>query len=255
MIRNFFIMNSNGLLLFSDEINTKFQAELMSGFISAIYSFMQHTIFTNDLDNIEVGGLRFVFEIHEIGEENSDLIFTILCDSTDNMAYIKPKLEETKWKFLELFYSQAKHWESGNRAIFDAFKPIEREIIGRESIILDKETEANLLKNFHKLIQISEYLIGAALLTQKGHVVLSFIDNTFLGNILHTLEGRFYAGFTKIQTIITKEADGILVLIGCSEHTEIISALLFNKECPIGTALVLGEQFSNSIKEILERPK
>ena len=63
MIRNFFIMNSNGLIVFSDQYASTFEVDLMSGFISALYNFMQQTIFTNELDNIEVGGLRFIFGI------------------------------------------------------------------------------------------------------------------------------------------------------------------------------------------------
>ena len=68
MIRNFFIMNSNGLIIFSDQYASTFEVDLMSGFISALYNFMQQTIFTNELDNIEVGGLRFIFEIQEMGK-------------------------------------------------------------------------------------------------------------------------------------------------------------------------------------------
>jgi len=242
-------MNSNGLVLYSDQYVNSFQVDLMSGFISAIYSFMSQTIFTNELDFIEVGGLRFVFDIHEIGENHSDLIFVILCDRTENNAYIKPKLEELKWKFLELYYAKIKNWTTGDRDLFDGFKSIEQEIINRRSIILDANTETALLKNFQKMYQISGFIIGAALLTQTGHVLISFIDNKLLEGILRTLEARFHAGFTQIQSMLTQEPEGILVLIG---NKDTLTAVLFQNSCPLGTALILGENFAKELNQVLD---
>lgn len=250
MIRTFFVMNSHGAILYSDEYENTFQIDLMSGFLSAIYSFMQNAIYTNELDTLEVGGLRFIFDIQEMEEDKADLIFVILCDRTDNIAFIKPKLTQCKWKFLELFYNEIKVWETIERELFDKYQPIEREIIQQMPLKLNQETELLLLKSFHKLLDASEFIIGAALLTQSGHVLFSFLDNKFLQNVLKTMEGRFHSGYTKIQTIMSKEPDGILVMIG---KDEFVCGVLFQQTCPLGTALIMGEQFTNSLNEIIQK--
>ncbi len=163
-----------------------------------------------------------------------------------------PSSDEAKWAFLQSFYQQTKCFDPASRDIFSPFQETEREIIERIAVTLDADSEKMILQHFQRLLEDSEYIIGAALLTQTGSVLISFIDNQLLENILRTLEGRFHAGFTKIQTMLTQEKDGILVLIGTDE---VISAVLIQSVCPLETALKLGQQFADTIKSVVDNKK
>ena len=105
-----------------------------------------------------------------------------------------------------------------------------------------------LLTHFQKLYTISEHAMGAALITQTGSIILSFIESNLLDSILRTLEGRFHSGFTKIDVMVSKERDGELVLIG---KDKFIVALLFRNDLQLPMALDLGQNFAKGIEKII----
>lgn len=249
MIRNFFIMNSHGNILYSHEYSEAYTPDLLASFISAIHSFMEQSIYTGELDAIEVGGLRFIFNLQHIGTDESKIFFIVLCDRTDNIASIKPKLQKVSLKFLELFYNDIKKFAAtGERSLFEPFKEYEQPIFTEKLIEISPEVEGEILGVIDSLYNKTEFIIGAALLTQMGNVLLSFIEDHLLENILRTLEGRFHSGFRSIDTILSREKDGILVLIGSEK---IVCAVLFKSNCPFTSALEIGESFNEEINKLL----
>ena len=243
-------MNSHGNILYTHEYSEAYTPDLLASFISAIHSFMEQSIYTGELDAIEVGGLRFVFNLQYIGTDESKLFFVVLCDRTDNIDSIKPKHKKVCLKFLELHYSNIKKFsETGERSLFDSFKEFEQPIFSEKLIELSTEVEGEILGVIDSLYNKTEFIIGAALLTQMGNVLLSFIESHLLENILKTLEGRFHSGFRSIDTILSREKDGILVLIGSEK---MVCAVLYKSNCPFNEALSLTESFNEDITKILE---
>lgn len=248
ILRNFFIMETNGTVLFSDDYIETFEVNLISGFIAAIHQYMAKTIFTGELDSLDVGGLRFVFEIQEVGSDDRVLFFVILLDRTDNIVEFRPKLQEVKWKFLEQFYNLLMKGTNGDQSLFDEFRAFEREVFERKLLNLDVKIERQLLQFFHKLLAENNDVIGSALLDMNGTVKFSFIEANLLQNILKTVEARFHANAKQIKKIVSEEEDGLLVLVG-SKHT--ICAILLSKKTSFQDAAKFGQFITDEIGTLL----
>jgi hypothetical protein len=245
-------MDPNGAILFSDQFVKTFEADLMSGFVSAIYHYMSKTIFTGELDTLEVGGLRFIFDIQEVGEEEHTVIFVALVDRTDNIAEFKPKLEQIKWKFIERYYQQILTWNAGDQNYFCDFQETERGIFEQKGLNLDLKTERSLLTEIQGLYSHSPEILGVALLNVTGKVIYSFIEDPLLQIILRTVEGRFHAGFLNIRKLISEEKDGILVILG---NEQVLCTVLVKSSCKIDQALKIAEDFSDKVHLILNSNK
>jgi hypothetical protein len=242
-------MEPNGTVLFSDDYIETYEVDLISGFLAAIHQYMTKTIFTGELDSLDVGGLRFVFEIQEVGCDDQIIFFVILIDRTDNIAEFRPKLQEVKWIFLKQFYTQVLEGCNGDQSRFDEFHKFEREVFERKLLNFDVKLERQLLQFFHKLLAETKDVIGAALLDMNGNVKYSFIEPNLLQNILKTIEGRFHAGVKSLKMIISEEEDGLLVLVGIKQ---IICSILLSKKCTFQDAAKLGQSLPNLIGSILE---
>jgi len=249
MIKNIFIMKANtGELIFYKTYEDIFNIELTSSFLSAIFSFVKKTLKTEKLSEIEVGPFRFIFEIEPIG--NSELLFALFADRTDNLVELRNQLKEIKDQFLNKFDQDLLDDKfDGEITKFLEFKSNIQNILEESKKLVSEEIQKDLIKIFQELHTFSSFVISSALLTQTGRIIVSYLHPNVLSEIIKLLEGRFIIGNNKINELITLESFGILSLIGIDDH--FISVIQFKNNCPFETGLIISKKFSIRLRNLI----
>ncbi|MFO8018372.1 MAG: hypothetical protein R6U96_07030 [Promethearchaeia archaeon] len=249
MIKNIFIMKADtGELIFYKAFQDIFNIKLTSGFLSAIYSFVKQTLKTHKLNEIEVGPFRFIFEIEKI--DDTELLFALFSDRTDNLVELRKQLIEIKNEFLEKYdISYVNRNYGGEISQFSEFEQNINEILDNSKDMISEEIRNDILKVFNELHTFSSFVISSALLTQTGRVIVSNLDEKVLSEIIRLLEGRFLIGNNTINELVTLEKFGILSLAGIEENY--ISVIQFKKSCPFETGLIIAKKFKSRIKKLI----
>jgi len=220
-----------------------FNLKLTSSFLSAIYAFLKHSLKTIDLNQIEMGKYRFIFEIEKTG--NMELLFVILAERSDNLLRLRANLKSIKNKFIKQFYDQLIDF-NGNITEFFEFVSIVDEIIENSKKILDDLAFHKIEQIFKDLQKFSSFVIDCALLTQNGGIIKSSLEDTIFSEIIRMLEARHITGKEELNELITLEDFGILSLNAVNR--EMISVIQFKRECPFETALIISKKFSKRIQ-------
>jgi len=247
MIHAMFIMRPTGEVLLAEAIETDADTTLLSGFIGALTSFGRALLKDEGLDTVELGKYRLFFEGAQI--EDQELLFVFLTSRSVNIAGTRPKLQQIRKEFLITKGEQIVRGEAGNIAQFEDFKPRMREIVNAKIVLLTPAQKNQILGIFQRLYELSEYAIGAVLLTQTGDILQSFMAPADLESITRLLEGRFLAGAKVLKEIISVEDHGIVVLIGWGD---LITAVMFQSLCPLGTAELFARRFADQINAIVK---
>jgi len=249
MIKNIFIMKGNtGELIFYKTYEDIFNVKLTSSFLSAIFSFVKQTLKTEELSEIEVGLFRFIFEIEKI--RNDELLFALFSDRTDNLVELRNQLREIKIQFLNKFdLNLLTDNYDGEISKFFNFEDDIDHIMEKRKQLVSEDIQKDLLNIFNELHTFSSFVVSSALLTQTGRVIVSNLEPNILSEIIRLLEGRFLAGNYKVSELISLEKFGVLSLVGINEH--FISVILFKKNCPFETALIISKRFSNRLQKLI----
>lgn len=220
-----------------------FNLKLTSSFLSAIYAFLKHSLKTIDLNQIEMGKYRFIFEIEKTG--NMELLFVILAEGSDNLLQLRANLLSIKNKFIQQFYDQLIDF-NGNITDFFEFGSIVEEIIENNKKILDDLAFHKIEQIFKDLQKFSSFVIDCALLTQDGGIIKSSLEYKIFSEIIRMLEARHITGKDELNELITLEDFGILSINAVNK--EMISVIQFKRECPFETALIISKKFSKRIQ-------
>lgn len=250
MINAIVIMRPSGEVLVAESLETDVDSNLLSGFFAAIMSFGRALLKDEILDTIELGLYRVFFESAEI--EGEEIFFVALASRRENIAGIRPKLHKIRNEFLDIKGELVLRGERGNLNQFEDFKPRIREIVDEKIVLLTAAQKSQVLGIFQRLYELSEYAIGAVLLTQTGEILQSFMAPPDLESITRLLEGRFLAGAKLLKEIISVEDHGIVVLIGSGD---LITAVMFQSLCPLGTAELFARRFADQINTVLKNPR
>lgn len=247
MIKNIFIMKSSGELIFYKTYEDIFNIKLTSSFLSAIFSFVQQTLRTKELSEIEVGPFRFIFEVEKAN--SSELMFALFSDRTDNLVELRNQLKEIKTQFLEKFdLNLITENFDGEISKYQGFEENIHDIMERSKRLISEEIQRDLVDVFQELHTFSSFVISSALLTQTGRVILSYLDTNVLSEIIRLLESRFIIGNSRIHELISLEDYGILSLVGIGNF---ISIIQFKKNCPFESALIISKKFSARLKKLI----
>ncbi|MBY8990991.1 MAG: hypothetical protein KGD58_09575 [Candidatus Lokiarchaeota archaeon] len=248
MIKNIFIMKSNtGELIFYKAYEDVFNVKLTSSFLSAIFSFVKQTLKTEELSEIEVGLFRFIFEIEKIKQD--ELLFALFSDRTDNLVELRNQLREIKTQFLNKFdLDLLTDNYNGEISKFLDFDKNINDIMENGNQLVSDDIKNDLLNIFNELHTFSSFVVSSALLTQTGRVIVSNLEQDILQEIIRLLEGRFLSGNYRVNELISLEEFGVLSLNGISNF---ISVILFKKNCPFETALIISKRFSNRLQKLI----
>ncbi len=244
------IMRPSGEVIVADSLELAVDVNLLSGFFAALTSFGRSLLKDEVLDTIELGLYRVFFETAQV--EKEQIFIVALASRRANIAGTRPKLQKIKQEFLAAKGDLVLHGERGNLTIFEDFKPRIQEIVNEKVVLLTAAQKSQVLGIFQRLYELSEYAIGAVLLTQTGDILQSFMAPPDLESITRLLEGRFLAGAKQLKEIISVEDHGIVVLIGSGD---LITAVMFQSLCPLGTAELFARRFSDQITAILKTPR
>ncbi len=250
MINAIVIMRPSGEVLVAEALETDVDSSLLSGFFAAITSFGRALLKDEILDTIELGLYRVFFESAVV--EKEEIFFVALASRRENIAGIRPKLHQIRQDFLLAKGELVVRGERGNLNQFEDFKTRIREIVDEKVVLLTPAQKSQVLGIFQRLYELSEYAIGAVLLTQTGDILQSFMAPPDLESITRLLEGRFLAGAKFLKEIISVEDHGIVVLIGSGD---LITAVMFQSLCPLGTAELFARRFADQINTVLKNPR
>jgi hypothetical protein len=123
MIRNFMVIGSGGLLMYSRQYgDRKVDQDLISGFLTALSSFSSE-VKGGKIESLVMQDIRFIYSIGD-----SDLLFVFCCDKDDLEDEVQGRIEKVKNEFYRMFKDQVKNW-NGNVTIFRPFDEIIDEMI------------------------------------------------------------------------------------------------------------------------------
>ena len=240
-------MRSTGETIFVDEYKRdSFNIPLVSGFISAIFSFMERGLHTTDIFSLDVALLRFIFSTAKIGD--STYYFVLLCQRIDTLGEYQPKLNAVKDKFIEMYHDELHDWSNGNTAIFEGFRRIQKQLFEIPFVTITEPLKDKLHAKIVSLVESTDNLHGVALLNHSGTVIVSTLETHTLIKIDQILEGRYYSGAKTIDILVSKENEGVMVLIG---GDMVISATMFDNATPLGASLIESKILSETINNII----
>nr|MDO8108753.1 hypothetical protein [Candidatus Sigynarchaeota archaeon] len=123
MIRNFMVIGSGGLLMYSRQYGEKkIDQDLISGFLTALASFSTE-VKGGKIESLVMQDIRFIYSLGE-----HELLFVFCCDKDDLEEEVQGRIEKVKAEFHRMFADQIQHW-NGNVTIFRPFDQIVDELI------------------------------------------------------------------------------------------------------------------------------
>jgi len=131
MIHNVWILEKkSGRLLFSDKLGSiETEGDLLSGFLSAIYSFAEMEI-SSGIESMEMGEYNMIYCL------SHELLFVMAADKTDSSSSLKAQIDLIRDSFIDEFPDLKENPEDflenwlGNRDIFHKFMFPLRDLIG-----------------------------------------------------------------------------------------------------------------------------
>jgi hypothetical protein len=185
LIHSLFILQKSGACLYSQNFTDKFkniEANLITPFFSAIFSFSENVIMKETPEILEMGGFRFVFKVEK------DYIFAILSDSSANLLFIKSRLIGIIEAFKDFKNKyKVEDYEEIHNKLFDL--QIHSIIAGSEEIIESQPFYSKIIEMMKKLIFENE-ILGAAVFSISGNVIYSSLPQEILLSSLKEFEIR-----------------------------------------------------------------
>jgi hypothetical protein len=186
IIHSLFILQKTGVCIYSRNFTEDFKAiepNLITPFFSAIFSFSENVISKKNPEILEMGGLRFVFKVH------NDLIFTILSDSSSSILFINSRME----RITEVFENFLESNNIDENEIIENVKfdgTIDSIITGDEDLVISQPLYRKIINFINTLVYENE-ILGAALMNINGKVIYSSLPQEILLSSLKELEIRY----------------------------------------------------------------
>ncbi|MFO8017670.1 MAG: hypothetical protein R6U96_03485 [Promethearchaeia archaeon] len=255
MIHNILILKRSGENLFGKGFPTekheediiKWNDTLTSGFISAMFGFTQKT-FKADINDIEIGPFRVLFESAGESEEDSDdLILAAFFDRQDSIINVREKLLKLK-KIINEDYCEAL---SQNLCDKEAFVGLEKDIEKVMEISSDKrlnsETEDQLKTTLNDFRSNSE-ILDCDLITVSGVPLAKEWKREFLQLCLRQIDAFWKSKQYVVDQIIISYRKRHVILYKVNEQF-VLTALL-RRKTPLGMATLLVEEAATKINKI-----
>ncbi|MHA1106110.1 MAG: hypothetical protein ACTSPN_10390 [Promethearchaeota archaeon] len=234
LIHSLFILQKSGACLYSQNFTDKFkniEANLITPFFSAIFSFSESVIMKETPEILEMGGFRFVFKVE------GDHIFAILSDSSANLLFIKSRLTG----IIEAFEDLKKNLQ------------IHSIIAGSEEIIESQPFYSKIIEMMKNLIFENE-ILGSALFSISGNVIYTSLPQDILLSSLKEFEIRHVVATEYSTTFYSLENDQKIfsrVINIPWKLDPLLVVLYFDSTVSLGMAEVNLEKISRAIQNII----
>jgi len=222
------------------------EPNLITPFFSAIFSFSENVISKKTPEVLEMGGLRFVFKVH------NDYIFAILSDSSASILFINSRLERLTEVFNDYLESneidENEVLESGN---FD--NTIDSIITGEEDLVMSQPLYRKII-DFIKNLMFENEIMGAALLNINGKVIYTSLPHEILLSSLKELEIRYTVSKEFNTTFYSLENDQKVfskIIKIPWKLDALLFVVLFDSTVPFGMAEINLNKIGKTIENII----
>jgi len=249
LIHSLFILQKSGACLYSQNFTDKFkniEANLITPFFSAIFSFSESVIMKETPEILEMGGFRFVFKVE------GDFIFTILSDSSANLLFIKSRLIGIIEAFEDFKKNnKIEEYEEIQNKMFDL--QIHAIIAGSEEIIESQPFYSKIIEMLKNLIFENE-ILGSALFSISGNVIYSSLPQNILLSSLKEFEIRHVVATEYSTTFYSLENNQKIfsrVINIPWKLDPLLVVIFFDSTVSLGMAEVNLEKISRTIQNII----
>jgi len=244
-IHYLFIFNKSGICLYGKNFTDNYKLmdkQLLSGFFTAIRAFTKEVMGTN-IKTIEMGKVKFVL----IKEE--EYYYGVLCDSIENLLLIEGIISKINLRFLEYINKNNLKVDIEYVQDKDLNRLIDSIVDDILSTEFDVEKEKEIIEHLEFLSKNDE-ISGAILLTDKGKVIFSTIDRTYLKSFLKEVEFRVKICNNSILKLFYTNRNKQLIFSEYVENQYFI-ILVFDSETKFGMAQFYLEKAVKIIKSKL----
>ena len=249
LIHSLFILQRSGACLYSQNFTDKFkniEANLITPFFSAIFSFSENVIMKQTPEILEMGGFRFVFKVE------GDYIFAILSDSSANLLFMKSRLIGIIEAFEDFKQdNEVEDYEEIQNNMFDL--QIHSIIAGSEEIIESQPLYSKIIEMMKNLIFENE-ILGSAVFTVSGNVIYSSLPQEILLSSLKEFEIRHTVATEYSTTFYSLENNQKIfsrVINIPWKLDPLLVVVYFDSTVSLGMAEVNLEKISRTIQNII----
>jgi len=201
--------------------------QLLSSFFTALRAFTKEVIGTN-IKTVGMGDVKFVLI------RRNYVYYGILCNSNENLILLENIISKINFRFIEYVHKNNINMEV--EYIYDKdlnfiIDEIVEEILSTE---FNLEKELKIIEELKKLASNDE-INGIILLTDKGKVVYSSLNQLFINNFLKEVEFRVKIFNNSILKLFYTSKNKELIFSEYVENLYFI-ILVFNSETKFGIA-------------------
>ena len=229
-IHYLFIFNKSGICLYGKNFTSVYKLidkQLLSSFFTALRAFTKEVIGTN-IKTVGMGDVKFVLI------RRNYVYYGILCNSNENLILLENIISKINFRFIEYVHKNNINMEV--EYIYDKdlnfiIDEIVEEILSTE---FNLEKELKIIEELKKLASNDE-INGIILLTDKGKVVYSSLNQLFINNFLKEVEFRVKIFNNSILKLFYTSKNRELIFSEYVENLYFI-ILVFNSEIKFGIA-------------------
>ena len=240
MIHNVWILEKkSGILLFHDKLGSiETEEDLLSGFLSAIYSFAEMEI-SSGIESMEMGEYNMIYCL------SHGLLFVMAADKTDSSSNIKAQIDLIRDSFIDEFPGLKedheeflKNWH-GNRDIFRKFMFTLRDLIGSW---VEVEATTSIAEKMDFLEVFQQIFSRIAKISFPVFREISIKANLEL-KLMETIKAhKSVLNIEELSTIYDSE----------KTFLDVLSVNIFNPELTVSTLKVTLRDLCKTILDVLK---
>ena len=247
-IHNLFIFNKSGICIYGLNLTNLYpieQEQLISSYFTALMSFTKELI-GDKIKTVEMGG-----GIKLVVFEKKSLYYSILCSTIENLELLEAIIKKVNSKFIE--YVNKNKIKTDLEYVYDEhlnylIEDIIREPFSSEYDLKKEGMIAEFLKNF----QLNNDINGVILLTNRGKVIFSSINDITLKRFLKEVDFRVKISNNSILKLFYTSKNNELIFSENIRDIYII-ILIFDTKIRYGMAEFYLQKVVKMITDILNK--
>jgi len=229
-IHYLFIFNKSGICLYGKNFTGVYKLidkQLLSSFFTALRAFTKEVIGT-DIKTVGMGDVKFVLIRRRF------VYYGILCNSNENLLLLETIISKINFRFIE--YVNKNNINIDVEYVYDKdlnfiIDEIVDDIFSKE---FDLEKEQKIIEQLNNLA-LNDEIDGIILLTEKGKVIYSSLNQLFINNFLKEVEFRVKIFNNSILKLFYTSKNKQLIFSEYVENLYFI-ILVFNSDIKFGIA-------------------
>ena len=246
-IHYLFIFNKSGICLYGKNFTGVYKLidkQLLSSFFTALRAFTKEVIGTN-IKTVGMGEVKFVLIRRKF------VYYGILCNSNENLMLLETIISKINVRFIEYVYKNNINMDV--EYIYDKdlnfiIDEIVEDIFSKE---FNLEKELKIIEELKRLV-LNDEIRGIILLTDKGKVIYSSLNQLFINTFLKEVEFRVKIFNNSILKLFYTSKNKELIFSEYVENLYFI-ILVFNSEIKFGIADFYLQKAVKTIKNCLNR--